>query len=178
MSDIEFFSEVDLSPTGKLSSEYPAWYNQQIVEDLENQVRVEEHYLQSGSIPKDAEPEARENLKKKKARLDQILKSKPKLSDADKDKLAKVREELGERISEAMFTRGETQRGLADPHEEARRMTHRSLSLSPTQAGIAKQCGIPIGSDRKVSRTQMEKVWKITSKALGERANTEALRRD
>ena len=175
--DITFFGEADLNPKGKISSEYPGWYNDTQIQDLKEQITVEENAISKGWVSKDQLGEAQDRLNQKKERLDRILESKPKMDGASKDKVDKVRNELGKTIAEGMYSRSDMMRGLADPHEEMRRMTRKGITLSPEQASFAKACGVPM-EGRNVSRTGAEKVWKILSKSLGEPANIERLRRD
>lgn len=73
--------------------------------------------------------------------------------------------------------RREMKKGLADSHEEARRMTTPNIKLSPELIEVAEACNVK-HTDGKISRTEAEKIWKITSRYLDEPSNTEYLRKD
>lgn len=176
----DFFSEADMTTKDglkKVASEYPAWYYTTMMDDLKEDVRREEFALESGVVPAERIPQIRDKVKRLKSKLDDIEKSVPKLSEADEAKLLKVRKELGKEITALMFTRSQMQKGLADSHTEARRMVERSISINPEIAEVAKSCNItPVGG--KISRTEAEKMWKITGRYFNDQSNSEALRRD
>lgn len=178
MADISFFSEVDLSDKGKIASEYPAWYNRQMIDELKEELQVAEYGVKMGYVPQTQIASKLANIKKLKDKLAAIEESIPKMDDKSFDSMAKVRKELGKDITSMMFTRSQMERGLADSHEEARRMVTPSIKLTPEASEFAKACNVPISSDGKVSRTGAEKIWKIASRYLGEMSNTENLRKD
>jgi len=71
-------------------------------------------------------------------------------------------------------------KGLADAHEEARRMCQPCIRLTDDEAVMAQAArikGVKSGQSYMVSRTQAEKLWKLSRKALGELANTNELRK-
>lgn len=177
---VQFFSEADMATKDglkKIVSEYPAWYYTTMLDDLREDVRREEFTLESGVVPAERVPQIRDKVKRLKLKLEEIEKSVPKLSEVEEGKLLKVRKELGKEITSRMFTRSQMQKGLADSHTEARRMVERSISITPEVAEVAKSCNInPI--DGKISRTEAEKMWKITGRYFGDVSNSESLRRD
>ena len=117
------------------------------------------------------------NLKSVKSLEEAMEKAMPKMDDKTKDKLFKVHKELGAKIADAMFTRSDMKKGLADAHEEARRMDTPVIKIGSDMSDIARACNVnPI--DGMVSRNQAEKIWKISSRFLGENSNIESLRRD
>jgi superfamily II RNA helicase len=176
-----FFSESDMATDRNgakhISSEYPMWYNRQMLEELKEDITMAEFELKSGRIKDDKLPQARARLKSLQNKMEEVEKSMPKLQDKDVDKLAKVRKELGKEIASRMYSRSDMKKGLADAHEEVRRMETPSISLSPEMHELAAACNVK-PTDGKVSRTQAEKIWKITSRYLDESSNTESLRRD
>lgn len=176
MADISFFSETDMNK-GKISSEYPAHYFNTVLDDLREDIRREEWNLEQNIVPKDQLPIIRDRIKRLKAKLDKIEESRPKFSDIDANKLNKTMKELGKEISPKMFTRAQMQKGLADSHMEAKRMTEPSITVTPEIAEVARMCNVPI-SGGKISRKGAEKCWKIIAKHFGEPSNTEYLRRD
>jgi hypothetical protein len=84
---------------------------------------------------------------------------------------------MGMKISDAMFKRSEMERGVADAHEEARRMSEPVLKLEDKELIFVRACEGKIEANGKVSRTTAERCWKIISRLLGENSNTEVLRK-
>ena len=181
MSEVSFFSEADMYTTkeGKkiVSSEFPAWYNRSMVDDIKDDISMTEYAIKSGRLTEDKLMDARNKLTKLKEKVNVIENSIPKLSDKQKDMLSKVRGQIGEEIANSMFSRSDMTKGIADVHEEARRMSEPKIQLSPEMVDVAKMCNVN-HLDGKVSRTGAEKMWKIVSRYLGEQSNTESLRRD
>jgi hypothetical protein len=109
--------------------------------------------------------------------MEAIEKSQPKVDEATKDKLNKVRKELGKEISTLLFSRSDMRKGLADARTEAMRVETPMIEVSKDCFEIAKACNVtPVNG--KISRTQAEKIWKISGRFLGESSNAESLRRD
>lgn len=177
MSDVTFFSETDMNSKGKISSEYPAWYFNTVIDDLKEDIRREEWNLEQNIVPKDQLPVIRDRIKRLKAKLDSVEESRPKFSDIDKNRLTKTMKELGKEITSKMFTRSQMQKGLADSHMEAKRMTEPSIAVTQEIAEVAKMCNVTI-VDGKLSRKGAEKCWKMLANYHGEPSNTEYLRRD
>ena len=176
MSEISFFSEADMNK-GKIASEYPAWYFNTMIDDLKEDIRREEWNLEQNIVPRDQLPVIRDRVKRLKAKLDAVEESRPQLTDIEKNKLTKTMKELGKEIAAKMFTRSQMQKGLADSHMEAKRMTDPSIPVTPEIAEVAKMCNVPIVGG-KLSRKSAEKCWKILANYHGEPSNTEYLRRD
>jgi len=175
-SEVQVFGEVDMR-NGKVSSFLPAWYHNVHIDNLSSSIDETERRLEMGQVPQESIHETKMQLKRDRERRDQILASRPKLEGATKDKVAKWREDLGNSISESMFTRTEMKKGLADAHEECRRMMDPCIDVRGDLAGFAKECGIRV-SKGKVNREGAAKMWKVASKMLGEISNTAILRRD
>jgi len=180
MSEAQFFSEVDMTTKDgikQVASEYPAWYYTTMMDDLKEDIRREDFALESGVVPAERRPQMVDKIKRLKKKLEDIEKSVPKLSEADESKLLKVRKELGKEISSLMFTRSQMQKGLADSHTEARRMVDPCISIENEAAEVARKCNIT-PRNGKISRTEAEKIWKITGRYFGEISNSESLRKD
>ena len=175
---MEPFGDVDRNRAGKISSEYPAWYHERHVEDLEESISSIDRQLKQGLIPADKVPAQAQDRARKQARLDDIMKAKPEFTAKEKDDLRKVYGSLGDKISDSMFTRSEMHMGTVDAHVEASRMTKPCITLNPQEASVAKSCGITMGPDRKVSRNAASKPWKLIGRLLGVPTNVEVLRRD
>lgn len=172
MDEIKFFGEVDRTEKGKIKSEYPAWYFEPHIEDMKEEVERWEREETLGFAPHD--PERKAIIKMRKERYEAITKSKPGISDAQKDQLAKEYKKLSKQIRDSMPTRSEMKQGTVSAHEEARRMSEPIINID---ADLAKSCGVEVIGG-KVSRDGASKIWKITGKYLGEATNVETLRRD
>ena len=177
-----FFSESDMyidKATGKkmISSEYPSWYNRQAIEELEEDMRRDEYALKMGYIKEAQMPVVRDRLKSFKKKLDEIESSFPILSDKKKDEVKLASDYLGNQIRDRMFTRSQMMKGIADSHEEAKRMITPSITVTPEIDELAKACNVTV-RDGKISRDEASKIWKITRRALEESSDCEELRRD
>lgn len=180
-SDIKWFAEVDInSRTGKPSADYPGWYFEQRLAEQEDEIRSLENALEMDLYKGLKKKEAVQRLSAMKKRHDQILESKPNLRGADKDRIAKVANDLGERIKATMPNYSDMQRGATgtvDIEAEARRMVLPCIEVkSKEEADLFKQRGINIVNG-KVSRNQAITAWKIMSKSIGaDTCDAESLR--
>ena len=167
--EIVYFGEVDINKkTGLPASDYPAWCHDPQIEELKDEIRASEKAIDLELYKGKDLMRMREQLSMKKKRLDQILDSKPKISDTDKDRIARSRKELGERIGQSMFTSSDMMRGTADAHVEAERMVKPCVKIeSEYEASLVKACGMNI-ENGKVSRNDAARIWKIQGKLLGE----------
>jgi hypothetical protein len=177
---IRFFGAADRqgkTETGVIRSEYPAWYHTQRIEDLEERINRARRELERGvSTPNIAE--LRAQVERDEQILSTILESKPVLSDKDKDKLAKIYKELGDQISDSMFTYTDMMKGLANAHEEYRRNSKPCINADG-MVQVLRECGVNIEPGQKmVTRNQATRAWKIIGGALGEQTNVEGLRKD
>jgi len=174
---MKIFGDVDRDRAGKIRSEYPAWYLDQNVEELRKKTSQLEKALEDEAIPHMVRAKSREKLRQQEERLTAIKRDTPKLDAKQTDDLEKMRKELIKELQDAHPKRSERDRGLIDSHEEAKRMKESCIKVtSECQAEFAKSCGIEI-KDGKISRDQMDKMYKISSKILGESTDVEYLRR-
>jgi len=180
-SDIKWFAEVDInSRTGKPSADYPGWYFEQRIAEQEDEIRSLENAIEMDLYKGLKKKEAVQRLSAMKKRHDEILESKPNLRGADKDRIAKVANDLGERIKASMPNYSDMQRGATgsvDIEQEARRMVLPCIEVkSKEEADLFKQRGINIVNG-KVSRNQAITAWKIMSKSIGaDTCDAESLR--
>ena len=170
-----FFGEVDYNQHGRLANALPAWYFTRKEEEMKEQAAHIRYQLENDLIPYSEKNVHKERLKQLEGRLEKIKMSKPELSGKQKDEIAQYREELGKKISDSMFTYDDMHRGVADAHEEARRMTN---PIIPVKADFIKSFGLK-AKDGKVSRNDAIRAWKILGRSLGpdEQTNAEVLRR-
>ena len=175
MDDITFFGSSDYNKNGEVSSEYPVWTFETHIDDLKESVASKERLIANGGIEPSELIYAKEALAKDKKRLEEIEVSRPTFSEAVSNKAYKEYKDLGEKISESLFTRSDMEKGLANPQEEMRRMSKPCITVSPD---IAKMCNVRVGPDNKVNRNDASKIYKIVGHYFGENTNVEALRKD
>jgi len=174
------FGDFERRKDGKPTGDYPAWYytNKQQMTDLKERVRTGERALEGGFVPPAAKDRFRAELERAKDKISKIESSVPKLDSLAKDKIFKLTKELGDEITDSMYTRSDMMKGLADGHSEAERMTTKMMpTKNENEVEFAQECGVEI-VDGKITRTDKERMWKIGRNALGESSNTEILRRD
>jgi len=171
---ITFFGKVDRNNRGNISSEYPAWALKAQFDDLKESVSRNERLLESGNVVPSERPYLVETLEKEKRRLNEIEESMPKLTTKQKDDAYAAYKELSNKIAESLFSRDEMRLGLADAHEEARRMVNPVIDVDPK---FAAACGVT-PKNGKVSRNEASRMFKIMGAYLGEKTNVEYLRKD
>ena len=169
-----FFGDVDKNAKGGVGSEFPAWIMNAHIEELEESVAQKERAEKSGVIAIENLPYHREALAKEKKRLREIKQSKPKLTEKQYDKVTQEYGKLKNFIADSLFTRSQMKLGLADAHEEARRMVDPIIAVDRT---VANACNIkPRGG--KVSRNEATKMYKIIGNFIGDQTNAEYLRKN
>jgi len=174
---LKFYGEADLNRDGNIKSDYPSWYHRQQVEDLDEGIKQKERALEEDLIPDSEKPLMRTRLKQ-----DRILSSKIESSRADvkgfEEMIKKGSDELGKDIKEAMFSKSQMDKGLADPHEEARRISEPVIKVvSKEVAELCEAAGIKMKDGNRITRGEAEKIWKISKRSLGEISNVEYLRK-
>lgn len=174
---ISFFSESDMNKNGKIASEYPMWYNPNMIEEIREEIKRDEFMVDNGLVADSKVTAVRNRLVGSKKKLEEIENSKPKLSTEEENKLKKAKDEIAKEIKNALFSRSQMLKGLADGHEEARRMATPTIKVSAEMVDLVKACNIPI-YDGKMSRNDAQKAWKIASRYFGDMSNVESLRKD
>ena len=176
-----FFGEIDRNEKGQIKSEYPAYYFETQTEELQSEIREAERRLarlgEFDIFELGQRQLMQKDINQKKKKYNAIVKSKPKLKGVDKDKIYKTYKALGQEIKDALFTKSSMSLGTASPHEEAKRMTEHEMSVQSISPEMAASLNLKI-EDGKVSRTALERTWKICGKILNEATNVEVLRRD
>lgn len=188
IEDVQFFGDVDRNKHGEIGSEMPAWAMDKPLGDLKEEARQLEGQLERHEIPEIHRPGKLDRLKKVKQKIDDVEKSRPKLSGQQKDVIAKIvgssdhdRGSIGDKIRESMFTRSEMGYGVSAgirPEDELRRQGAPCIQLSPEEKTIAKAMGLERHIDKhgKVSRNVAQKIYSIGRHSLGETADPELLR--
>jgi len=173
----EIFGSADLNDKGQIKSTYPSWYYDHLKESLKNDIDQIQTQLKFDRVPKSEIQLTRERLKQKEQKLLDIESSAMSLRGKNKDRVYGIYRSLGEKIGEAMPSRDDMRRGLADAHEEVKRMTEPCIELRGDELVFAKAANVRIVKG-KVTRDGAAKAWKLAGKSISERTNTEFLRRD
>lgn len=179
-NEFQFFGEVDYNKNGRISSQYPAWAFRHLINELVNDITDLEKQMKDYSIDPETRGKLLSRLQIRQERLTKIRDSFPKV---DKDKVYSIvggeneNGTLGQKIADSMFTRTDMMKGIADAHEEDRRMHEPVIKLEGKEIDMAKGCNVRINGEGKVSRNDAVKVWKIGRKYLGEVSNVEVLRK-
>lgn len=176
---MEFYSSLDKSRDGRIASYMPAWYNENRVDELRENIGRIHRSLERGEIPDANVPEAKAEMGKIQHKLDEITKSKPHVSVKERDLLMKYYKQLGGLIQETLFSYDEMQKGTADPHEEAKRMKDPIIKLDKELCELAVSCGIEPTKKAGgyfVSRDQASKMFKMCGRLIEEPTNVEHLR--
>lgn len=179
-NDIVFFSAVDRdSKTGEVKSEYPAWWHDRQIEELEGSIHSQQQFLDRNKVPSDHRGDAEAALLRDKEKLEEIKSAQPKYTSAQKDTIAKGFNDIKELIAEALPTQRSLDRNIVDHHQEAMRMSKPCISIkkNPHLAKLAEACNVPISRKGEISRDHATKMAHIMGKSLGERFFVEALRR-
>lgn len=176
-AEFQIFGSVDLNEKGKVKSQFPSWYFDHLKDELSNDISRMETDLKFDRIPKTEISITQERLSQKKEKMKELERSCVELKGKKKDQVYGVYNELGEKISEQMFSRSDMKKGLADPREEMKRMTEPTIEVKGDAYKIAQACNVRV-TKGKVTRDGAAKIWKILGKAIGERSNVEHLRKD
>jgi len=173
----QIFGSVDLDEKGRVKSTYPSWYFDHLKDELKTDIARVETQLKFDRIPRTEISITHDRLAQKKAKLRELESSTLELKGKLKDRVATVYNDLGEKIGAAMFTRSDMKKGLADAHEEMKRMTEPCIEVRGDAANLAKACNVKVVKG-KVTREGAAKTWKIAGKVLENHTNVEHLRKD
>lgn len=174
----KLFGKADRDAKGDVSSSYPAWYFEVQTEELQEEIDRMKRKMDVGGVPSDHLPYAKRELEEMENQLARVKDSEPKMRPKDKDDAAQVYGELGEAISETLFTHSEMRSGKVSPHKEVKRMSKPCIPVtSEAMAAACKECGVEIKGG-KITRNEATRVHKILGKYLGESTNIEDLRKE
>jgi len=180
LDKIEFFGSPDRKgkmAEGKITSEFPAWYFENKINDLRYEIERNENRISKNMIPDHEIPRVKEENKRLIERLSSILKSKPKINGKDFDTLAGIYKDLTDQIGDSMFSRTEMKKGLVSAHEEAKRRIEPIIKVNSDCDSILSKFNIShVGG--KISRNQADKVAKILGKIIDAPTNMEYYRKD
>lgn len=174
MNGIKFFGKVDRNKSGHVASDLPSWMMKAQMKDLVEKAESTERMLDRGIYEPDQIPYMKAEVSKMRQRIDEITSSKPTVEGGDKDRLAKSRKELGEKIMDSNFKYSDMMTGEADAHEEAERMSRPCIDV-PKE--LADACDIRL-ENGKANRNDAIRAWRIAGGYLGEDTNPTHLHSD
>lgn len=165
-------------PKGRIGSAMPAWYYDTRVSEEYAALNDQQSIMDRGGVSPENQHRIRQQTLNEQRKLDQIKDSFPKPRAADLDNLRNIWKELGDTISESMFTLSDMKSGAASPHEELRRSKD---TVVPITRGVARwviYCNGKIeGVDSyKCKRDDLIRAWKLAGRILGEGTWAEDLR--
>jgi hypothetical protein len=174
--EIKWFTEVDYNDKGKLANDLPAYYFDEQIRELAEDIRVVEENLELGVYTGTRKRDAMKQLEDKKRRYSKVVDGKPKLSGVNKDKVYRSLKEFGQKITESMYSESDMWTQKADPHREAERMVNPCIKITDEIVGsFVKEKGMNV-VDGKISRNDASLAYKTLAKVLGESTNIEDLR--
>ena len=174
--EIKWFTEVDYNDKGKLANDLPAYYFDERIKELAEDIRSMEEALDLGVYTGTRKRDAMKQLEDKKKRHSQIVDGRPKLNDVNRDKVYRSLKEFGQKITESMYSESDMWTQKADPHREAERMVNPCIKVTDDIVGsFVRQKGIKV-VDGKISRNDASLAYKTMAKILGESTNVEDLR--
>jgi hypothetical protein len=182
MDGFRFFGEDEIHPkTHRPSGMKPSWFFSKNIEDKVEEVRKAEHSLASGAVAESRLPRFKALLAQKKARLQEMKNSCPKVTALQEVELKKYHALIGKTIAETMFNREDDKRGVVDIQEEARREREPIIAVRDVVYSLAIQSGAiitEIKGDAMITRTAAVNMWQMIGKLIGENTNAEILRQD
>lgn len=177
---IKFFGAVDREkndPNGKILSAYPAWYYEEKIDKLKDDIAILENRLANGRVPASSIEDHKKELELRKTRLKAILLSKPKVTGKEKDEVGRCFKYLRDQIINRLPSRTDVQRGTVNIRNEVMWKKKPSIDISD-HLMVCESLGLSMPERKKITGHQGMLALKILAKLLGEEANIERLRRD
>jgi len=147
------------------------------IDELSERIERKKREIARGMIRPENVMAVKESIQKESKRLESILKSKPRPSGKEKDRVAKLYRHIAEGIRESHFPRSDMMKGLVSAHAEAERMVSPHIPVDAEFDDLVDACNVkPV--NHKLTRNQAAKILKICGALLGEPTNAEYYRRD
>ena len=160
---------------GQVLSEFPAWTQNNSINELDEEIGALERDLEHGMIPGELRYSARDELKTLKCRFDEIVSSRPNYDQQETQFLHGELNKLSDNIGDSLYTEYDQKKGLARPHREADLNDFPCIPIHPE---IVKICNLVNFHGGKVSRNQADKARKILCDYFGrDDSSREAIRR-
>lgn len=182
-SQICYFTMADMRrdhETGEMRivNTYPLYYSNTQRDDIAEERRMIEKAIEGGLYDPVEMPEVKKRLKTLRDKEEMFAHIEPRHLEAKKDSISKLNRRIETILRDSMFSRREMEKGLADPHEEARRMSEPVISLPREIQGLAVANGIAVSSSGKINRNDLVRVWQMGQKVLGEYTDVEYIRKE
>lgn len=177
---IKFFGAVDRERNdinGKILSAYPAWYYDEKIDRMKDDIIVRENRIVNGRVPSDRIEEERNALDERKKRLKGIIQSKPKLTGKERDEVSKFFKHLRDQVINRLPSRTDVLKGTVEIRGEVMWKKKPSIGVE----GFVPLCealGLTMPEKKMISGHQAMLALKVLGKLLGEETNIERLRRD
>ena len=177
---IRFFGAVDREkndPNGKILSAYPAWYYDEKIDRLNDDIIVRENKIKSGRVPASSIEEERKELEARKERMKLIRGSRPKVTGKDKDEVVRFFRYIKDQVINRLPSRSDTERGTVNVRSEVMWKKKPSIDVSDYIV-MCESLGLAMPEKKKITGHQAMLALKVLAKLLDEEGNIERLRRD
>jgi hypothetical protein len=176
--EVCFFAAHEINPiTGAIQSEYPGYYNNGTIEEIDSELRYLEGFQSENGVIIDPGESA-----KNRARIKLLKKYqdnyREKISELGnkQDLISKRTKEVEQVLTEAMYSYDDDKRRMVDAHRQDTLETECKIAVSKEIAGYIVRNGGRVSKDGKTSLNALSRVWKIGRNALDEDSNTEIIR--
>jgi len=177
---IKFFGAVDRErndANGKILSAYPAWYYDEKIDRMKDDIIVRENRIVNGRVPTDRLEEEKNALDERKKRLKGIIQSRPKPVGKERDEVSKFFKHLRDQVINRLPSRSDVLKGTIEIRGEIMWKKKPSIGVE----GFVPMCeslGLTMPERKMISGHQAMLALKVLGKLLGEETNIERLRRD
>ena len=159
----------------------PAWSMRNHIEQLEESVSSKKRALERGIVVPDRVMTTKQEIENEENKLNDIKDSKPKLTQEEEKRVSEAYDTIVKLRSNTMFTYDEMNKGLADAHEEARRLSQPIIKIDDSMADICETNNIHVSAnskgDKYLSGRDADLLAKYTGQYLGKPTNMERYRK-
>ena len=164
--EIQFFTEEDYNPKGKVANDFPAYYFRKELKELMENAQTQTRNIELGVFTGKRLEDAKDHLKAMNTKIDKIVNGRPKLSGNQKDKFARSFKDLHERIKDTRFKYDEMWKQTVDAQDEADRMEGHCVKIpDEIVASYVRQKGYPV-KNGKITRNAAHIICKVMGNIL------------
>ena len=174
---IQFFGAVDRNKKGDIASQMPAYTFSRQIELMQEGIDQKKRALELGFVASDNEAEYKQHIARETDRMQEILDSKPRLNDSDRDLCAKTYKELRAGIKETLTTVQDEQRGFVRPHEEHRKNKSACIKITEQTVDMCEANGIPVSDKGEISRDNAVRLQMMIGANIDADTNIERMRK-
>ena len=172
-NEIQWFTEEDYNPKGKVANDFPAYYFRKELKELIEDANSHETNINRGVFTGKRLEDAKDRLKAMKLKIDKIVNGRPKLSGNQKDKFARSFKDLHERIKDTRFKYDEMWKQTVDAQDEADRMEGHCVKIpDEIVASYVRQKGYPV-KNGKITRNAAHIICKVMGHILEEQVKAD-----